>query len=460
MEYSSNFALWLAVWIAAIIAILYGQWKQGALGAGLLLAYLLNLWLIHWVAASLYLLPWYQYYDVDVVEAGLQQSTYGILAFACGSLVLAPIVMNLCRFPKDLVVSYAPHPDLPKAYMVLGIASYLLLSSFLGRVPTANALIAVGQQLFVVGLCLACWRAWQESNMIRFIGWSSIALLLPFVTIISRGFIGYGMVAVFVVLTFIASFFRPRWKFLAVGLLLGYLGLSLYVSYMRDRGEIREVVWGGEPLPDRVERVYETLSTLEWFDPFDERQLWRIDERLNQNFLVGFAVSHLTGRSDYAYGDTIWQALWALLPRALWPEKPVFAGSSELVSRYTGLQFAEGTSIGIGQVMEFYINFGTMGVVIGFLVMGIIVTVIDLTAGHRLLGGDWQGFTLLYLTGMSFLQVGGSLVEVTGSAGASVIAALMVNKFLLERLQRKESVKTNALLPSPMLDPQPQSRKL
>jgi hypothetical protein len=460
MEDSANLALWLAIWIAAIMAVLFGQWKRGSVGAGLILAYLLNLWLIHWVAASLYLLPWYQYFTVDLVAAGLQQSAYGVLAFACGSLVLAPIAMGYHRRSQNLAVSYRPHPDLPKVYIAIGGLAYLLLSSFLGRVPTASALVAVGQGFFVIGVCLLCWKAWQARDMKRLIGWLGITLCLPFVTIISQGFISYGMFAVFVVLTFIARFFRPRWAFVVVVLVLGYLGLSLYVSYMRDRGEIRQVVWGGDSLQDRVERVLDTLSTLEWFDPLDESQLNRIDGRLNQNLLVGFAVNKLAATGYYAYGDTMREALLAIIPRALWPEKPVTAGSGDLVSRYTGLRFLEDTSVGIGQLMEFYVNFGTMGVVVCFFSMGVIVTFIDFMAGQRLLAGDWQRFALWYLTGISFLQVGGSLVEITSSAGASVVTALLVNKLLLDHLQREDIAQPNALLPSPIHEPQIQARKL
>jgi hypothetical protein len=245
MQNSFDLALWLAIWMAAVTVILYRGWKSSSPGVGLGLAYRLHLWLIHWVAASIYLLPWYQNYDVGLVEMGFQQSAYGVLAFAVGSLVLTPIVLSFRRFPTSLFMAYESHPNLPKAYMLIGGVSYLLLSSTLGHVPTANALVAVGQQLFVVGLCLSCWKAWQEKDLRRFIGWSVAALLMPLITIISRGFIGYGAVATFIVLTFIASFYRPRWQVIVAGLLLGYLGLSFYGSYMRDRSEIRGVVWGG-----------------------------------------------------------------------------------------------------------------------------------------------------------------------------------------------------------------------
>jgi hypothetical protein len=236
-----------------------------------------------------------------------------------------------------------------------------------------------------------------------------------------------------VVLAFVGTFYRPRWHVLIVGLLLVYAGLSVYVSYTRDRNAIRDVVWGGGGFFERVERVYETATTLEPFDPRDPDHFLRVDRRLNQNLLVGSAVDFLEVNAvrDFGRGQTLWQALIALVPRAVWPEKPVMAGSMTVVSDYTGLQFERTTSVGVGHVMEFYINFGTPGVVLGFLVLGVVVTALDQAAGVRLRRGDWKGFALWFLPGLSMLQVGGSLVELTSSAAAAVIAALIVNRLLL-----------------------------
>jgi hypothetical protein len=442
---SSDLALWLAVWATAASAVVYCRLKRASVGTGLVPVYVFNLWLIHWLAVCLYLIPGYEYYNVDLVRLGFEQSTYGILAFAFGSLVLTPFLMKLRRVHEDRDVSYEVHEKLPAAYMIAGAASYVLLSSFLGRVPTASALVSVGQQLFIIGLCLWFWMAWWKQDVRRSIICGAITLLLPFITIVSRGFIGYGAMAVMTILTFVVSFTRVSAKVLIAVLLFGYLGLSFYVSYMRDRGQIREVVWGGEPLQGRVTQVYQTVDTLEWFDPSNESHLSRIDERLNQNFLVGSAVQWLSLTEEYARGETVWQALFAFVPRAIWPDKPVVAGSGDLVSQYTGLRFDADTSVGIGQVMEFYINFGTGGVVFGFLIMGVSLTVIDLNAGQRLLEDDWQKFALWYLTGISFLQVGGSLAEVTSSAGASVVVALLVNKSLLYQFQRKRRVPIGTL---------------
>ncbi|MCP6769100.1 hypothetical protein NL529_30065, partial [Klebsiella pneumoniae] len=87
----------------------------------------------------------------------------------------------------------------------------------------------------------------------------------------------------------------------------------------------------------------------ELFDPRNIRQLERIDERLNQNYLVGAAVRHLQdGRVDFAAGSTVSDAALNIIPRALWPDKPIGAGSGDLVAIYTGLEFSKETSVGIG----------------------------------------------------------------------------------------------------------------
>lgn len=439
MAIDSNLTLLVAIWMATAGIILYRFWKRKMVGAGLVLAYLLVLGLIHWLGAAVYLLPWYSNPDISVVEAGFLQSTYAVIAFAIGVLILAPVAMRVFQFPPSVTTSREPNPRLAKMYIVVGVVSYLVLLPLFGRLPTITALVAAGWSLVVVGLALACWRAWQVGRRRAFAGWLIAALSLPFFTIVTQGFLGYGMIAFLVVFAFIACFVGPRRKLIVGTPILTYLSLSLYVTYMGERVGIRALAWGGAPITARIAHLYHTLSNLEWFNPYNIVHLQRIDDRLNQNYLVGAAMDYLTrGYQNFAYGDTLWQALIALVPRALWPDKPVVAGSMGLVTEYTGIHFAPGTSVGIGQVMELHINFGTVGVIFGFLIIGIIVRILDTAAGERLLKGDWQGFALWFLPGIAFLNVGGSLVEVTSSAGAAVVTALLVNNCLLPHLRGRE----------------------
>jgi hypothetical protein len=420
--------------MAAAAIIVAAQWREGGTGAGLMLAYVINLGTIHWLGAAIYLFPWYSNYPPGVVEVGFRQSVWGIIALATGSAMLAPWLLRRVRAAKRASLPETPGSRrVAVTFVGVGLLFSLVLLPLVAGAPTLTAIVSVGRSLIAAGLGVACWEAWRRRSRVL-IAWMGAALCLPFLTVITQGFLGFGAVTAVAVGSLLATFYRPRWKLALIGLVLGYLGLSFYTAYMRDRGDIREVVWGGQNLVDRVEQLYVTVSTSEWFNPYDDNQLSEIDGRLNQNYLVGLAVDFLVSRpADYAKGETLWEAVIALVPRALWADKPVGAGSGDLVTRYTGVEFAEGTSVGIGQVMEFYVNFGTLGVVLGFGVLGLLLSIIDSTAGRKLSAGDWPGFALWYLPGLALLQVGGSLVEVTASSAASLVAALMVNQLLFRR---------------------------
>ena len=89
------------------------------------------------------------------------------------------------------------------------------------------------------------------------------------------------------------------------------------------------------------------------------------------------------------------------------------------------MSFAEGTSVGIGQVMEWYVNFGLVGVFFGFLGYGIALAWIDHMAYARRTAGDWSGFAQWFLPGVAMLQIGGSLVEIAASVAAAVVVATL-----------------------------------
>jgi hypothetical protein len=421
--------LLLAIWIctAAILAI--GRTYRKLSATGLTLAYVLNFAMIHWVASVLYLLPSYRNYDPRIIELGLEQSTFGIIAFAIGSVALAPFLLSFGVLPRAAAQDTVDG-RLPRAYLILGIGSYVILTTALGSLPTAQAIFSSGQQLIVVGLGLCCWQSFRAKDHRKFALWLFLTGLLPFGTVVTRGFLGYGTVAALSVMIFVSSFVKNKVKVTVAAVLLAFVGLSVYVTYMRDRDIIRESVWGGQSFGDRLAQVQNTFSNFEWFDPSNDQHLTTVDLRLNQNFLAGLAVSRLDETRDYASGATFWDSMLALIPRALWPDKPQQAGSGNLVSQYTGLAFAAGTSVGIGHVMEFYVNFGTTGVVVGFLIMGTLLAMLDQAAAERLAVNDLHGFVLWYLPGISLLQVGGSLVEVTSSAAGSLIAALIANRYL------------------------------
>ncbi|KYC36868.1 hypothetical protein WA1_45240 [Scytonema hofmannii PCC 7110] len=431
--------LWLFIWLMVVHLVVRNQWNQKRASAGLPLIYLLSLSMIHWFGALIYAFPWYiptsaylMSQDVSIahVLAGFHQSVYGVIGFGIGSTLLAPWVLKELKPAWLSEVSRPPDLKLPKTYISIGLFICVAIAPILLGVPGLSAITTSGVSLFIVGLCLACWKSWYVGDSKAFLTWLILACSMPLITVLTLGFIGYGAVASLVVLIFVFNFYRPRWKVVITGLLLLVLGLSVFVNYMRDRVEIRATVWGGQSGQTRIERLWQTVTTFELFDPFKQEHLEAIDARLNQNTLVGQTVNHISaGFVDYAHGGTLEQAAIAAIPRLLWPDKPVRAGSPEIVSRYTGIEFADRTSVGVGQVMEFYINFGSIGVFLGFLVYGTLLRIIDISAGQKLINGNWSGFASWFLPGLGLIQPGGSLVEVVASTSASVVLVYFLNKF-------------------------------
>ena len=136
----------LLIWICAIGLLFFARARWNMPGTGLTLAYLLNLSLIHLVGAAIYVLPAFQDHDPHLTEMGFEQSLYGVVAFAIGGLIITPILAHKGILPRAKATQVAD-PRLPKAYLLCGVLFYLLLSTFLGHLPTARAIVSTGQQL-------------------------------------------------------------------------------------------------------------------------------------------------------------------------------------------------------------------------------------------------------------------------------------------------------------------------
>lgn len=419
---------WVVAWFLAAVFVLARHWRYGT-GVGLVLCYILSFAVLHWVAAALYLLPWNRLGGLDLTYEGLRQSTLGMIAFAVGAEVAAFIARRRLDPVRLGDRVWAVPQNVTNVYLITGVLLYTVVTPLASRIPTVSALVASGSALSIVALVLKCWNASRLEQRKTLALWLGIASLLPLITVVTQGFLGFGFVAMLTVFAFVASLNRPRIRNMVAAVLLAYLGLSIYITYMRDRRDIRDVVWTGAALANRVDQIKLTLAGAEWFDPRDDAHLDRIERRLNQNFLIGAAVVYLeSGAVPYAQGDTFVDAVLALVPRAFWPDKPMQAGSGQLVTTYTGIHFVDGTSVGIGQVMEFYVNFGTAGVMGGFLIIGFILVLADRHAFHALSRGAVKPFTMWYLPGLSLLQIGGSLVEVTSTAAAGMVVASVLNQ--------------------------------
>lgn len=446
MNIDFTLAIDLIIWLLVAIAIVIGHWRRSKSGTGLILAYLLLFWLTHWLPALFYLMPWHTpYYEPALVKIGFHQSLYGIIALAIGVLLLGPLLSRFFRTRQQRPQTFVGKTDsisvseTAKIYIVVGIVSYFILLPPSRSIPTLSAITFGLSRLTIVGLVLACWDAIQVGDSRSLTKWLFLSGLWPIITVVQQGFLKSGFDMFIVVFMFVVYFVgRRSRRFVVITTLLGYFILSGFVTYMQNRPAIRNIIWNrSSTIGQRIEAVSSTATDFHLLNLTETEELRPIDLRFNQNVLTGSTVYRLTrGHVDHAKGETIADAILMVVPRAIWPNKPIRRGGSELVTRYSGVSFYGGTSVLPGQVMEFHLNFGTTGVVLGLLVFGIILSIIDESAARNIHNQRWKRFAMWYLPGISLLQPANFLVAITGAAVSGLVTITLVNYLLVPLLRR------------------------
>lgn len=413
----------LAAWCIALV------WRRGP--GTLLLAYFLGLSIIHVPGAINHL--------GAVGPAGATETRIGFMVTLLGIAAMLTGVFGyrLARgaAPRAIIARRRGQRRTPKdtefgrsgqRIMIIGLLAYFIATPIATMIPSLTSIVSAIGSLLIIGYwvllksSVADGNRWQTNLLVLSLP------LLPLLTLISGGFVGFGIYFMIAILALYFQITRFRWTILFVAPVVGWLGLSLGVAYLDGRSEIREVVWYQQSgFGDRLERVFDIFKDFELYNWNDKDHARNIDMRLNQNLIVGMAVDRIEeGQVTLAYGGTA--PLWSLIPRAFWPGKPAVGGGGDIVSRYTGLYFAPGTSVGAGQPFEFFVNFGWTGFVAGFVFWGILLAYMDERLARGLRQSDIKQLLYYGMPGIALLQPGGNFMEILVSFIAAMIAARLV----------------------------------
>lgn len=406
----------IVVCVAVFIALVW-YLRREKISVGLPIAYLANLLVLHVPGAIA------QALDKSGTLTPPRYTRTGIILTAIGSVAFV-LGVFLARMNSRPVEPRPAPRTLFWKYCVLA-GGILTVVSYLVGIPSISAVIARGGPIWVLGVMLALRSTLARHELAKAARWFAVLGLYPILMLLIGGFLSYGSMVVIIVFSGIAVTARNSFKMAAWAAVILVAGTSLFLSYFEHRPEIRAAVWEGGSTDARIDASMSALKDVKPFDPGNTAQLYALDQRLNQNYFVGLAEARIKNQEvNYLYGRSVWEGLLALVPRALWPEKPVVAGSPKVVSEMTGLKLAEGTSFGVGNVMEFDINFGTTGVVAGFVLLGLILGRLDLRIAQRDIEGRFSEIFIYFLPAVALIQPNGSIVELMSGAAAAVAAAL------------------------------------
>jgi hypothetical protein len=429
----------MIIWIGLLLTLLIFAIGRPGRGGALTLAYFLGLSLIHVPGVLPFLDSASGLADWEETQIGFEMTILGMAAFLAGAVLARwtdgqrPAEMSAP--PRWRALQFQ---RLGRRALTLGVVCYFVIMPVSARIPSSTSIVSSLGTLIIVGLWLALYGAAVAADWRRTLATLALLPLLPMATLVTGGFLGYGVYWVLTVVTFRFVIARRRiWFYIGTPVAI-FLGLSLFVSYMGQRDAIRDVVWQQQTsMLDRLDRASTIVTDFQLLNLASLDHIIALDGRLNQNVLVGAAVLyHESGAVPFAFGGTV--PFWALIPRAVWPDKPQVGGGLDVVTEFTGIRFAEGISVGAGQVLEFYVNFGIWGLLIGFFGLGFLLMRLDQGIMRSLAARDMRGFLLRIMPGLMLLQPGGNLLEILVASVAGFLTAHLVisSRFLVIPLAR------------------------
>ena len=383
---------------------------------GLPIAYLASLLLIHVPGPIAYMLD-----DKDILTDDLY-TEIGVVFAAIGALCFVIGVWFAHLRGKPVV----PVPAARTTFWNFSLYGGILITtiSYILRVPTFGAILQKAGPIWMLAVMCGLRSALRRRDTISSWRWLGTLALYPTLMLLLGGFLSYGSTVAITVLSALAVTARSGKRVFFSTLVLVYFGISVFLGYFQNRTEIREAVWGGQDTESRIAVSLGAIEDVAFFNPDNPYHLKAFDLRLNQNYFSGLAAWRIqAGMVDYLYGKSVWEGVLAVIPRALWPDKPIKAGSPKIVGQMTGLQLSQTTSFGVGNVMEFQINFGIPGVIIGFLLLGFSLGWLDRRASEEEAKGELGNVYLYFLPAIAIIQPNGSFVEITSGAVAALVGA-------------------------------------
>lgn len=426
-------------WLLLAYILIYGSWmllirREQGIGVGVRYMFIINLTAqllfaplvidILGIFTDRPVYPFEQIYRNQAIAFSLT----GLAFFVIGAYLIAPWLMNRQHqgnLAQKAEITSSSNNLLSwqsgRTVYIIGVIAYMLLFIAMS-IPTLRAIGVQARMLMYTGAVMMTISALVSSNK-RYFVFALLAVALPGIyEIFDRGHIGTLFMPLFCVLSlwFLSQKMSLRsWIALAM---LSLVFLSAMNVWLSTRHVIRSGILSGATFSQRIEMFVRELSVVNFSDTIDPEQGPGVQSRLDQSQLLTAAIVYTPQFVPFAGGSTITQALPALVPRFLWPDKPITAGGTSFVHRYTGIIFSTNVSIGLHPLFEFYVNFGLIGIIIGLCAFGVLCGWLDLWYINRSSSIFVQVFVIQMIWVLLWSNV---MTEFVMSTVATLVVALI-----------------------------------
>ena len=250
--------LWIAICIAAFFGLL-ALLRRDQLSLGLPLAYLFLLLLNHVPGAYAHVV------DEGLLD-GSDETATGIFFTAIGSVCfVVGVWLAHSGTQRAPIVRSAPHPRF-WLFCLLGGWLFTYGLSPLSQIPSLGAAVEKGGAVWMLGVMLGLRAALQRGDVKSAAMWTGALLVYPILMLLLGGFLSYGAAAVIIVGAIAAVSTVRSSRVVILAVVVTYVGLSVFVNYFQHRDEIRDAVWGGAAMSQRIDASLGMFRDFEWFE--------------------------------------------------------------------------------------------------------------------------------------------------------------------------------------------------
>jgi len=309
----------------------------------------------------------YNYYnDLRSLMPISQSHYFGYLIPAFLSLFLGLFIFNKDIQIASHIQAIDPLDASRTGYLLVGISILFDLSSFLGLGVT-SILSFTGYLKFLGAFCFLFSRS----------KWNYFFIVVIY-TQLALEVIGSGVFISFFIWTlFLFTFIYLRFKLpFAIRTLLFILFIPIVGAIQGVKKEYREKIWTstGKGSLGLLTDLAIKKGSQEADDPYSESSgVKRTIGRLSQGWHLGLTLKQVPAKVPIAEGHEMLNDIVAsFLPRLLFEDKKS-VNSKVKFGKYTGHKLRGNTSMSIGIVGDFYINFGRAGSYIMLFIFGAVI---------------------------------------------------------------------------------------
>lgn len=275
-----------------------------------------------------------------------------------------------------------------------------------------SAIINLLQNQVFVAICIMGWVVYSE----RSASWHAV-LLYSIVGLATMRGVASGMLEQAVIP--LGLLFMTKWLYRRQLFVLNAVAVVAIILFLSPvKGAYRQEVWLDTSTVGASRTTLDKVGI--WVD--QSSQYW--GDVLNGQREVVEATSSATSRTDllhqfahiysltpsvvpFQYGDTYSFFIVALIPRAIWEDKPQAGDANNYFAVNYYITTKEGvrrSTFGVSLIGEGYVNFGVLGVILIMALQGIVFSLLQQAFGERRSGAGGQAvfiaFFVFFLNGI------------------------------------------------------------